>query len=409
MDTRGVRVGRAVALVVAIGALNGCGGSLGDAFGKGGDPGTSGSAGTTGAAGRGGAGGGRGGAGGRAGTGGSAAGTTGAFGQPACADSVVKGGACGPGDQQFCYKTCGPERTGAKSESCQGGVYLEMSGCIFDPTKDYSCYEIPTVGSPWCSPNGVGTPKAGGECDGPPCALCNHLQGLPGGTFVDSTGAIKVGYCVCQAPNSAGLQTWSCASDTAWPCPLGAGCDASGGTSGQAGSGGVDGGVGGGAGGGAGGAGGVGGSGPPYGDPPCPSSVVKGGACAPTDLQFCYKPCGPEGVGVKSEMCTTAGTYAEMSGCSFDPSRDYSCYKIPTAANAFCPMGVTPQASAVCDVVPHCSLCNSLQGMVGGQYIDSAGAPKVGWCVCREPNAAGARVWSCASDTAWPCPLGAGC
>jgi hypothetical protein len=110
---------------------------------------------------------------------------------------------------------------------------------------------------------------------------------------------------------------------------------------------------------------------------------------------------------VKSETCTTAGTYAEMSGCTFNPAMDYSCYKLPTAANTACPAG-PPQATTACDV-PYCTLCNSLQGVVGGTYSDSSGAGKTGWCVCREPNAAGMRVWSCASDTAWPCPLSQGC
>src|SRR5215831_12828604 len=31
-----------------------------------------------------------------------------------------------------------------------------------------------------------------------------------------------------------------------------------------------------------------------FGQPACPSTVVKGDACAPTDIQFCYKTCGPE-------------------------------------------------------------------------------------------------------------------
>ena len=143
------------------------------------------------------------------------------------------------------------------------------------------------------------------------------------------------------------------------------------------------------------------------GEPACLSTVTKGGACTPTDQQLCFKTCGPEKTGFKSEMCTTAGTYAEMSGCSFDPAKDYSCYKIPAAANTQCPAG-TPMGSASCDV-PHCVLCNSLQGVTGGQYNDSGGAPKVGWCTCQEPNAQGLRTWTCASDTAWPCPLGAGC
>ena len=112
---------------------------------------------------------------------------------------------------------------------------------------------------------------------------------------------------------------------------------------------------------------------------------MKNGPCTPTDQQFCYKTCGPEKTGVKTEMCTTAGTYAEMSGCSFEPSRDFSCYKIPAAANTACPAGVTPQGSMACDV-PHCTLCNSLGGIVGGSYLDSGGAPKTGWCTCQEPN-----------------------
>ena len=96
------------------------------------------------------------------------------------------------------------------------------------------------------------------------------------------------------------------------------------------------------------------------------------------------------------------------SGCLFDPARDYSCYKIPTTTNAVCPSQVTPQAAGPCDVPP-CTLCNSLQGVVGGAYLDSTGALKVGWCACKLPSATGTRVWSCANDTAWPCPLGSGC
>src|SRR3954470_12926830 len=53
-----------------------------------------------------------------AGTGGGAGPGGSAFGEPACVSTVVRAGACAPADQQFCYKTCGPERTGVKSESC---------------------------------------------------------------------------------------------------------------------------------------------------------------------------------------------------------------------------------------------------------------------------------------------------
>ena len=146
-----------------------------------------------------------------------------------------------------------------------------------------------------------------------------------------------------------------------------------------------------------------------FGEPACLSTVAKGGACTATDQQFCYKTCGPVKSGVKGETCTTAGTYSEMSGCTFNPANNYACYKIPAAANTVCPAGVTPQGSMDCGTVPECTACNSLQGAIGGQYLDSTGAPKVGWCVCQAPNGDGLRTWSCATDTAWPCPLGSGC
>jgi len=145
-----------------------------------------------------------------------------------------------------------------------------------------------------------------------------------------------------------------------------------------------------------------------FGEPACLSTVSKGGVCTAADQQLCYKTCGPEKTGVKQEICQTSGTYAEMAGCTFDKTKDFSCYKIPTTANAACPVGVSPKGSDPCDV-PHCTLCNSLQGVAGGQYLDSGGASKAGWCTCQEPNAAGTRSWTCASDTAWPCPLGSGC
>jgi hypothetical protein len=271
-------------------------------------------------------------------------------------------------------------------ETCQGGVYYEMSGCTFDSARDYSCYAIPMAPNPFC-PAGL-TPIASQACDVPQCSACNSQQGLVGGAYLDSTGAAKVGFCVCQAPSAAGTRTWSCASDTAWPCP-GPGCE-TGGTGG----------------------GGTGGS---FGWPSCIGLVTAAGmepargvSCAPGDPQLCYRTCGPEQSGVKAEQCTTAWAYQEMSGCSFDPTRDYSCYRIPSVVNAACPTGVLPQASAACNV-PTCTPCNSTQGLPGGGYLDSTGASRIGFCVCQPPNAAGVRTWSCATDTQWPCPLQTGC
>jgi len=366
VSARTLWVGLAVAGIG--GALDGCGGKLvGDPSGGAGNGGSAAPGGTTGS-------------GGVSGSGGTA------FGEPAC-PTAVRGSACLPTDPQVCYRTCGPERTGVKANTCEAnGVYSESVFCAFDPSKDYSCYAIPVAANAAC-PQGV-TLQASMPCEVDHCVLCNSLGGVVGGQFFDSSGAPKMGWCVCQVPNASGLRTWSCATDLNWPCPAGAGCGAITGVGGATGTGGVPGGS-------------------TLGEPACLSTVTKGGACGPADQQFCYKRCGPANTGVKAETCTTGGYYAEMSGCSFDPSFDYSCYKIPLAANAACPPGITPQAGAAC-AVPPCSPCNSFQGVVGGLYVDAAGAPRVGWCVC-QPGANGMTTWSCASDTAWPCPLGAGC
>jgi hypothetical protein len=369
---------------------------------------------------------GRGGATGSAGT----TGTGGAFGAPSCTGLLTaageepnKGVACMPFDPQVCYRTCGPEKTGFKSEFCTtAATYAEMTGCTFDPAKDFSCYRIPSTGNAVC-PASV-TPQASTDCSAygvPTCTACNSTQGLPGGGILDATGAAKSGYCVCQAPNAAGLRTWSCAVDASWPCPLGMGCGAgTPGTGGTFGGGGTvgGGGTGGSGRGGATGSGGTTGTGGALGAPSCTGLLTaagmepaKGISCGPVDPQLCYRTCGPEKTGFKSETCTTAGAYQEMSGCSFDPTKDYSCYRIPSTGNAACPAGVTPHASADCSAygVPTCTACNSTQGTPGGGFLDSTGAAKTGYCVCQAPNVAGSRIWSCASDTQWPCPLGAGC
>jgi hypothetical protein len=105
----------------------------------------------------------------------------------------------------------------------------------------------------------------------------------------------------------------------------------------------------------------------------------KNGICVDTDPQLCYKTCGPNSIGFKSETCT-AGVYVEQSGCSFLPDSDYSCYKIPTTVDATCPTDV-PQASTVCTVAT-CTLCS-----VNGGYLDSSGAANTGYCVCPAPSA----------------------
>jgi len=130
-------------------------------------------------------------------------------------------------------------------------------------------------------------------------------------------------------------------------------------------------------------------------------SPTKGGICAAADPQLCYKTCGPKSVGFKSETCT-GGSYVEQSGCSFPPG-DYSCYKVPTAIDATCPTTAAPQANTACTVLD-CVPCN-----LNGNYLDSTGATKQGYCVCPATTAGAPGKWTCASTTAWPCPQSQGC
>ena len=165
------------------------------------------------------------------GTGG-AAGTTGAntF-EPLCAGLLTaanlapaKNGICSdPADPQLCYKTCGPASVGFKSETCTASVYVEQSGCSFLPEVDYSCYKVnkdangALILDASC-PTTV--PQANTPCTVNTCILCNINEG-----YLDSSGAAKVGYCVCPAPSAAtGVSKWTCAASTAWPCPAGKGC-----------------------------------------------------------------------------------------------------------------------------------------------------------------------------------------
>lgn len=128
----------------------------------------------------------------------------------------TKGGACTPTDSQLCYKTCGPQSVGYKSETCVAGVYQEQSGCSFPADADYSCFKIPATQDAACPTTTI---TASTACTVSACTTCTDATNH----YYDSQMNLKTGYCVC--PMSAtGMSKWSCASDTAWPCPTGKGC-----------------------------------------------------------------------------------------------------------------------------------------------------------------------------------------
>jgi hypothetical protein len=130
--------------------------------------------------------------------------------------------ACTAADTQLCYKTCGPDNVGYKSETCTAGAYVE-STCAFPATGNYSCFKatVDSAGCPATAPT-HGQPctitQCTLPCTGTACATCGFTTG-----YMDSSGNPKAGYCVC-IPGTAGASKWSCASSSAWPCPASAGC-----------------------------------------------------------------------------------------------------------------------------------------------------------------------------------------
>jgi hypothetical protein len=130
--------------------------------------------------------------------------------------------------------------------------------------------------------------------------------------------------------------------------------------------------------------------------------ILKGTSCTSADPKLCYRPCGPNQVGWKTETCT-AGVYAE-GDCTFPSDGDFSCYAIPPQIDeAACGLSASPAATGECNA-PLCVSCN-----FGGFYEDTGHDAKEGYCTCREPGPDGVRRWTCASTTAWPCPFSQGC
>jgi hypothetical protein len=143
--------------------------------------------------------------------------------------TIAKGIACTASDPQLCTKTCGPEKTGTKTETCTAGAYVEGSVCSFpavapSPSTDgtYMCWALPATANAGCPTDPTMAPQASTPCTIADCIVCGGTTTGQTTGYKDSTGAAKAGFCVCQA--SAASPTWSCASTTAWPCPGNTGC-----------------------------------------------------------------------------------------------------------------------------------------------------------------------------------------
>lgn len=132
-------------------------------------------------------------------------------------EEILKGTPCTAADPQLCYRPCGPNQVGWKTETCLAGVYAE-GDCTFPADQTYECYKIPDPIDPGAC--GISAPPAAtDECSAPACLSCNY-----DGFYQDTGSDVKEGYCVCREPGPDGVRRWTCASATAWPCPLNQGC-----------------------------------------------------------------------------------------------------------------------------------------------------------------------------------------
>jgi hypothetical protein len=127
----------------------------------------------------------------------------------------------------------------------------------------------------------------------------------------------------------------------------------------------------------------------------CAATVRNRGTCmTATDVQ-CANTCGPNRIGYKN--CNCYSDVWDCPRCEYAPG-NYSCYRLPEPLEA-CPMDVTeagtslPQVGGPCTRAA-CSPCGSATLLA---YLDSASAPKVGYCVCGNE-----QKWTCASTSEWP-------
>jgi hypothetical protein len=128
----------------------------------------------------------------------------------------------------------------------------------------------------------------------------------------------------------------------------------------------------------------------------CAATVRNKGLCTTaTDVQ-CANTCGPNRIGYKN--CNCYSDVWDCPRCEYVPG-DYSCYRLPDPLEA-CPTQpddagdpTLPMVGSPCTRAA-CSPCGSATLI---SYLDSGGAPKVGYCVCGNE-----QKWTCASTTEWP-------
>jgi len=127
-----------------------------------------------------------------------------------------------------CRKTCGPARSGYRDCACDAATQMwACTGCNFDPVNDYSCFKLPDP-VPACPPDGTDPsgaqlPLAASPCTLAPCQPCGSST-APG--YRDSTGAPKVGFCICVPSGQPGQGgVYSCASVADWPAQVAASSD----------------------------------------------------------------------------------------------------------------------------------------------------------------------------------------
>jgi hypothetical protein len=128
----------------------------------------------------------------------------------------------------------------------------------------------------------------------------------------------------------------------------------------------------------------------------CAATVRNRGTCmTATDVQ-CANTCGPNRSGYKN--CDCFADVWSCPNCEYVP-RNYDCYRLPDPLEA-CPAdpadpegSTLPLVGSACTRAA-CSPCGSATLLA---YRDSAGSPKVGYCVCGNE-----QKWTCASTTEWP-------